>query len=297
MNRTILLFGALLTVLPMTASGQDDARIVATLRAVYQNWRAAMVRKDAIGWKRHTSTHRLVTVRNRIWSERRAFPNAVFDVPFAPPSLKNLKAMSVQLNGATAKATYFGKVDFGVGGKPGDNLWVISYIREAQGWKYDGGEFVKLDALPAVRKQLQAGDTTFLKGKDFKPDGVVKPLPVAIRGPVKYIAKTYVYCPGREVRLMVNGISSHLYQNTKRSEVIVGGARDGKNEVQFSIKDIPGGDPKAPIAIRVYLMSEVEGTKPIPILNYQIEDGSKPRSSGTLNFEVDRATARKLTGR
>ena len=66
----------------------------------------------------------------------------------------------------------------------------------------------------------------------------------SIRGPAKYIAKAYVYCPGREVRLLVNNISSHLFQNTKRAEVVIGGAKDGVNEMQFSIKDIEGGDPE-----------------------------------------------------
>ena len=55
---------------------------------------------------------------------------------------------------------------------------------------------------------------------------------------MKYIAKTYVYCPGREVRVMVNGVSRHLYQNTKASEVIIGGARDGLNEVQFTTRNL-----------------------------------------------------------
>lgn len=297
MKRFILILSTLVAALPAPALAVSDAELVGHLKSIYQTWRQAMVRKDAVTWRRLTSTSRQTKLRNRIYSERRRFPDAVFQTPMAPPSLANLKAMSVKVNGATAKATYFGKVDFGVGGEPTDNLFVISYVKEQSGWKYHGGEFVKLDVLPDVRKQLKAGDKSFLKGKDFFPNGIMEPTPAALAGPVKYIAKVYVFCPGREVKVLVNNRSSHLFQNTKGAEVVIGGARDGLNEMQYSIKDIEGGDPKAPITLRVYLMSEVQGTKPLKAVEYQITDGSKPKSSGTLNFNVDRATARKLTGR
>lgn len=297
MVRFILVFGMLVLVFPGAASAQSDAQLVGHLKGIYQSWQAAMVRKDAATWRRLTSTRRQISVRNRVWSERRRFPDAIFMAPLKPPSINNLKAMSVRLNGNTAKVTYFGKVDFGVGGAPTENLYVISYVKEQNGWKYDGGEFVKLDVLPDVRKQLKAGDKSFLKSEDFFPDGVVRPAPMAIRGPAKYIAKAYVYCPGREVKLLVNSVSSHLFQNTKRADVVIGGAKDGLNEVQFAIKDIPGGDPKAPMTIRIYLMSLVEGTKPLKPLEYQITDGRKPKSSGTLNFTLTPEMGRKLNGR
>ena len=297
MKRILLLLAALTALFPPCSAARSDAELVGHLKKVYQTWRGAMVRKDAVTWKRFTSNSRQVELRNRILSERRNFPAAVFKTPMAPPAISNLQAMSVQLNGPTAKATYFGKVDFGIGGKPTDNLFVISYVREASGWKYHAGEFVKLDALPDVRKELQNGNKEFLKGKDFRPDGRVEKPTVVLRNPAKYIAKAYVFCPGREVRLLVNQISSHLFQNTKRAEVVIGGAKDGRNEVQFSIKSIEGGDPKDPITVRIYLMSEVPGTKPIKALEYQITDGSKPKSSGTLHFTVDPDTAKKLTGR
>ena len=297
MKRLILITGMLLAALAPPSNAQGDGELVGRLQQIYQSWRQAMTQKNAAVWKRHTSAVRQVNVRNRILSERRRFPDAVFEAPLDPPALANLKAMSVQVKGPTAKATYFGKVDFGVGGEPTDNLYVISYVREATGWKYHEAEFVKLDVLPEVRKQLQEGNKEFLKGKDFSPDGVVEPAPIAIRRPAKYIAKAYVYCPGREVKLLVNKISSHLFQNTKRADIVIGGARDGLNEVQFAIKDIPGGDPEAPMTVRIYLFSQVEGTKPIKALEYQIEDGSKPKASGTLNFTVNPAMAKTLTGR
>ncbi len=296
MERLILLFGMLAVILPASSRAQDEAQLVGHLKGLYEDWRDSMIRQDTATWRRLTSTRRQISVRNRIWSEKRRFPDAVFLAELKPPALDSLQAMSVRVNGNTAKATYFGKADFGVGGEPTDNLYLISYVKEASGWKYDGAEFVTLAALPEVREQLRSGDKSFLEGDDFFPDGVVKPAPLAIPGPAQYIAKAYVFCPGREVRLLVNKISSHLFQNTKRADVVVGGAKDGLNEVQFAIKDIPGGDPEAPIAVRIYLLSET-GNKPLKALEYQIEDGGKPKESGTLNFVLTPEMAVKLVGR
>jgi len=99
------------------------------------------------------------------------------------------------------------------------------------------------------------------------------------------------------VKLLVNKISPHLFQNTKRSDIVIGGAVDGNNEMQFSIKDIPGGDPKAAITLRIYLMPEVRGVLPIKVAQYQIEDGAKPKASGTVNYTVTPEIAAKLKGR
>lgn len=297
MKRLILLFSLLAMVTSAHSQALPDKQLEGHLRQVYGSWRGAMIKKDAATWKRLTSNVRQTNVRNRIWSEKRRFPDAVFDVPGSPPDVSNLKALRVRVKGRTGKAVYFGKVDFGVGGKPTDNLFVISYVQEGTGWKYDGGEFVKLDAIPDVRKQLLAGDLKFVDTVDFQPNGVVPPAPLAIRGPPKYIAKAYVFCPGREVKLLVNKTSSHLFQNTKRSDVVIGGAHDGLNEMQYSIKDIAGGDPKAPITLRIYLMSEVQGTQPTKAVQYQIEDESKPKASDTLRFNVTPEMGRKLIGR
>lgn len=302
MKLPILVLWLLSLAVSAQAQVANGEQTVAELRNAYNNWRAAMVRKDAGLWKRYTSTTKQINIRNRIWSERQPFPQAVFALPIAPPDISRLKAMSVRAQGRTAKVTYFGKVDFGVGGKPTENLFVVSYIQERTGWKYHGGEFVNLGALPDVRKQLATGNKDFLDGEDFFPNGIPEAAPFAIRGPAKYIAKAYVFCPGREVNLLINKKSRHRFQNTKRADVIIGGAGDGMNEVQYSIKDIPGGDPNAPITIRVYLMSEVSGVKPLKPLEYQIDveqakQGEKPKASGTLNFNLGPEIDRQLKGR
>ena len=294
MKQLILLFAFMISVLPAGAQALSDKQLVVHLQQVYNTWRGAMMKKNATVWQKYTATHRIIEVRNRIWSERNPFPQAVFASPVAPPDITRLKALRVRVKGRTAKAIYYGKVDFGVEGKPTDNIFVVSYVLEGNIWKYDAGEFVKLDLIPEVKRQIQAGDYQYFDQADFHPNGLVPSAPVAISGPAKYIAKAYVFCPGREVELKVNRISTHLFQNDKRAEIVVGGARDGQNTVEFTVKNIPGGDPKAPMTIRVYLMSEIPGTQPIKILQYQVENGEQPKKAGTLSFNLTPEVAAKL---
>jgi len=281
----------------MEAYGLSDKQLVSHLFKVYDSWREAMVTKNPKAWKQNTSTARIINVRNRIWSERRAFPQSVFDIPIAPPDIRKLKALRVRVNGETAKAIFFGKVDFGVGGQPTENVFVISYVREQDRWKYHGGEYVKLDLIPTVKKQIQAGDYQYFDQDDFQPEGKVPLIPKAVTHPVLAIAKVYVFCPGREVSLKVNDFSEHLFQNDKRAEIVLGGARLGKNTIDYSIKELPGGDPKSPLTIRVYLMSQVPGTLPMKMVQYQVDDGGKPSDGGVLSFDFTAELADKLRAR
>ena len=292
MNRLICWISLVLTA---CASAQENLR--PALESSYNTWRDAMIRKDPATWQRATAEHRRIEVKNRIVSEKRAFPSAVFDIPAPPPAIKGLKFLSATQNGPTAKAAYFGKVDFGIGGEPTDNLLVLSFIRGGASWLYDRADFVNLAALPAVRKELAAGDLKYLKETpEAQPSGVVPPTPIECK-PAKYIAKVYVFCPGREIQVQVNKISRHRFANAKEAEIIVGGAVDGTNEIQFSTKKLDGGTGKEAMTVRVYLMSEVVGVKPVKVFEYQVTEGGAVKPFGTETFVVDAAIVAKLAGR
>ena len=256
-----------------------------------------MIRKDAATWQKVTAEHRRMEVKNRIVSEKRAFPAAVFDLPAPPPSIEGLRFLDAKQNGATAKASYFGKIDFGVGGAPTDNLLVLSFIRGGGGWLYDRADFVNLAALPEVRTELAAGNLKYLKETpEAQPSGVVPPTAIEAR-PAKYIAKVYVFCPGREVQVQVNKISRHRFANAKEAEIVIGGAVDGANEVQFSTKKLDGGTGKEAMTIRVYLMSEVSGVQPVKAFEYQVAEGGAVKPFGTDSFILDAAMIAKLNGK
>jgi hypothetical protein len=144
---------------------------------------------------------------------------------------------------------------------------------------------------------LAAGDLKYLKETpEAQPDGVVPRTPLTAP-PAKYIAKVYVFCPGREVRVQVNKISHHRFANAKEAEIVIGGARDGSNEVQFTTKKLEGGTGKEAMTIRVYLMSQVNGVKPVKAFEYQITENGSPKPVDTQTFVVDAATVSKLAGR
>ncbi len=277
------------------AAAQDNLR--PSLETTYSAWREAMIRRDVSVWQRVTAEHRRIEVRNRITSEKQPFPATVFNLPAPPPSLNGLKFLEAKQNGATAKASYFGKVDFGVGGEPTENLLVLSFVKGNGGWLYDRADFVNLTALAAVRKELAAGDLKYLKETpEAQPSGVVPPTPIAAN-PAKYVAKVYVFCPGREVQVQINKISRHRFANAKEAEIVIGGAQEGPNEVQYSTKKLDGGTGKEVMTIRVYLMSEVAGAKPVKAFEYQLAAGEAAKPFGTGTFNLDAATAAKLVGR
>ena len=292
MNRLIFVFSLVLANL---AAAQDNLR--PALETTYSAWREAMIRRDPSIWQRVTAEHRRVEVRNRIVSEKQPFPAAVFELPAPPPSLQGLKFLEAKQKGATAKASYFGKIDFGVGGEPTDNLLVLSFVKGSGGWLYDRADFVNLVSLTAVRKELAAGDLKYLnETPEAQPSGQVPTIPVAAQ-PAKHVAKVYVFCPGREVKVQINKISQHRFANAKEAEIVIGGAVDGLNEVQYSVTKLEGGTGKEVMTIRVYLMSEVAGEKPIKAFEYQLAAGEAPKPFGTGNFNLDPATAAKLVGR
>ena len=278
------------------AQASVDAPLKTKLEGVYMQWRTAMIKKNYNLWAQFTAAHRQVYIKNRIVSEQKPFPAWIFQVPASPPALTGLKALSVSAKGATATAVYFGKVDFGVGGNPTENILLLNFVNERGLWKYDKAEFISLTDLKDVRKKIQQGDLTYVKQKDFQPSGVVPQMPIAVNA-AKYIAKVYVFCPGREVKVKVNKISDHRFQNTKIAEIVIGGGLDGLNEVQFATKSLEGSTGKEALCIRVYLMSKVKGVKPIKMFEYLVKEGGAVKKFGSANFSIDQAVVNKLNGK
>jgi hypothetical protein len=263
-----------------------DETLRTNLEKTYTVWRDSMVKKDARIWQQITAEHRQVEVKNRI-----------FNLPAPPPLLSGLKFLTADQKGRTAKAAYFGKIDFGVGGEPTENLLVLSFIQSGDRFLYDKADFVNLTALPDVREELVKGDIAYLKGiPEAQPSGVIPPIPAAVQ-PATTIAKVYVFCPGREVEVLVNKVSKHKFINAKEAETVIGGARAGLNEVQYAIRKLDEGTGKEALTIRVYLLSEVAGVKPIKALEYQIEEKGTPAPYGTINFDLNQELLTKLKGK
>jgi hypothetical protein len=274
-----------------------DEALQANLEKTYSIWRDSLIKKDFRVWQQITAEHRQVEVKNRIISEKLPFPASVFNLPAPPPVLSGLKFLTASQKGSTAKAAYFGKIDFGVGGDPTDNLLVLSFIQSGNRYLYDKADFVNLTALPDVRTELAEGDLTYLKGvPEAQPSGVIPATSVEVQ-PATTIAKVYVFCPGREVEVLVNKVSRHKFINGKEAETVIGGARGGLNEVQYAIRKLDEGTGLEAMTIRVYLLSEVEGVKPIKAFEYQVAEKEATAPHGSANFDLDQALLKQLKGK
>jgi hypothetical protein len=274
-----------------------EGALKADLEKTYSVWRDSMIKKDFRLWQQVTAEHRQVEVKNRIVSEKLPFPASVFNLPAPPPLLSGLKFLTAARNGRTAKASYFGKIDFGVGGEPTDNLLVLSFIQSGDGFLYDKADFVNLTALPEVREELAKGDLTYLKGvPEAQPSGIVPVAPVAVQ-PATTLAKVYVFCPGREVEVLVNKVSRHKFINGKEAETVMGGARGGLNEVQYAVTKLEEGTGQEAMTIRVYLLSEVQSVKPIKVFEYQVAEKGVAAPHGTAYFDLDQSVLAKLKGK
>jgi hypothetical protein len=78
---------------------------------------------------------------------------------------------------------------------------------------------------------------------------------------------------------------------------VIGGAHDGLNDIQFTTRRLEGSTGKEALSIRVYLMSQVTGVKPIKVFEYQAKEGELVKGSGSGRFEVTPATQAVLTGK
>ena len=91
-----------------------DAKLRDDLDVAYNTWRLHLLRGNYDGWRATTSAYRQVKVRNLAVSEKRPFPASLFRQPMAPPALAPLMYVGSVVNGPTAAATYYGKVDLGL---------------------------------------------------------------------------------------------------------------------------------------------------------------------------------------
>lgn len=285
-----------LLIISTTLAGAQPEELQEQLESIYANWRHSIQTHNDVLWKKVTASHRQAAVKNRLLSEKKRFPADIFNLPALPPVIKNLKCLTIKRSGPTAKAYYFGKIDFGIGGNPADNLLVLSYVGAGNSWQFDQMEYINLALLPDTKKQLAAGELDYLeKTQELLPSGVIPPTPVEI-GKVEYIAKVYAYCPGREIQVQINGTSKHLFQDAQEAQLVIGGAKHGRNEIQYTVKKLIDANFKDPMTVRVYIMSEVEGVKPVKIYEHLVPEGQQPEGFGRGTFVIDDQIRNRLLG-
>lgn len=269
---------------PLRLPHQERARQIADL--AYNTWRVSHANGgNFVAWEDCTTRSRVRKVRNLIVSQRGRYPQDYFREAQYMPSLDrfNYVGSVASCNGNTLAATYFGKVQLG-DAKPADTAFVILLVNENGRWKVDQTRCFDLSRIPEVRKRLLARDTKVLMEQDgFHPYRSLPDTPPVCPEP-QLIGKIFVDCPGREIDLYINGISSHEFYDERRADVISGGLRRGSNTISYTIRDLDGREHPA-MAIGLFVMPETPGNSPVCVYDH-ILDASDAAKGGSFTFNI-----------
>ncbi len=273
------------TATPASFATPDQQKAKETADMVYNTWRLSMIRGNEQAWRSSTSASRQVKVRNLVISQRGEFPRDFFNNQPEPPRLENFRYVGAitACNGRSMAATYVGKLQLG-DGKAEENAFVLELIHENGKWKLDQTRFFNLSKLPEVRKRLHAQDLSVLREQDgFQPYTTLPHTPAACRAP-ELIGKVFVDCPGRNIRMSINGVSEHDFGDERRADVVSGGLRRGQNTISYTITTNEGQSHPA-MAIGIFVMPETPGNKPVCVFDH-ILDAQDEATGGNITFTI-----------
>lgn len=264
---------------------QEQARDIA--ETMYNTWRLSMLNSDYQAWKSATSFSRQAKVHNLVVSERRPFPAAIFGRQATPPALGNLRYVGALggPQGNTLAATYYGKIDLGLGGEPTDNALVLLFVEEGGKWRYDQSRFFNLAHLPQVRERLARGDASVLKEQDGFHAYDAPPATPPLCAAPQLIGKVFVDAPDRRIDMTINGISHHVFEDCRLAEVVSGGLRRGKNTIAYTIRPLSDRAAKQPMAVGLFVMPETKGNHPATCFEHIADAGDNPQG-GSFTFTV-----------
>ncbi|MDF1825442.1 MAG: hypothetical protein P1U68_12420 [Verrucomicrobiales bacterium] len=266
---------------------QSDPALRPTLESAFQAWRAAIASNNLAQWEAATAYSRQIEIRNRIVSQKLPFPQALFDDPIGTPGLEGLIALGVFSTGNTATSTYFGKANFGAadGVAVSDNILVLHFLREEGVWKFDNLRIVKIGNDAEILLQIRNSDFSFLNDIEFQPTAQLPLVPQPVNTP-DYVAEAWVDATGYEVTIEVNGHPTGTFTNIKRSELVMGGVRNGQNVIRLTtkrLKNTGAATPKVEVAIyaasdpaspadRVYHYRPGASIEPVITENFTVSD-------------------------
>ncbi len=271
---------------PASFGTPDQQRAKETADTVYNTWRISMIRSNEQGWRSATTASRQVKVRNLIVSQRGRFPRDFFANQPEPPMLENFRYVGAitGCNNRTMAATYVGKLQLG-DGQAEENAFVLELVYENGQWKLDQTRFFNLSKLPVVRERLHARDLTVLKEQDgFQPYTTLPRTPAACHAP-ELIGKVFVDCPGRDIRMSINGVSEHEFGDERRADVISGGLKRGQNTISYTIST-EEGKPHPAMAIGIFVMPETPGNHPVCVFDH-ILDATDTAEGGSITFTIE----------
>lgn len=294
MRRFIVPTLVLVAVLTGGGRAEETATLRAELERVYHEWRGAMLNRNVQAWQKSTSRYRQVHTHNMIVSQRQPYPEAVFAVPLRPPDITKLKMLEVEAIGDTAHLVYFGRIDLGIEvDEVPENLLVLRYIKDPDGWRFDTSRLVNLQGALDVRASLkEGGKATFLDEPEFTPPGKAPPVPAVCKVP-QYVGAFQLESIGYETRVRVNGFDYPPVRDVAINQLIIGGLDRDENELELSITptEVPPGEERS-LEISVMVVPGDAEQKPVPVYRWKTTEAVPPPVKKVLVW-VNNSTLKK----
>lgn len=263
----------------------QDPALRLNLDRAYEQWRASILTEDARAWASAITQYRQVVTRNLIVSQRKSFPKAVFEVPLDPPDITGLRLLEAQAVGETAHLLYFGKVD--LGGDPSqipESVLMLKFFYERGGWKFDSTKVLKLLDQPELISQMRTGGhLDILDAPEFTPPGKAPAVPALCEVP-ENVAGSTLQSFGYETKMKINGFEYPLMQDHAEKLFIIGGLKNGVNDVTLTVKptDVPAGEERL-LQLDFFVLTGQEGKAPVRVFHYETKEAAPP---GLLKLPV-----------
>lgn len=264
-----------LTLLATLAGGRalaqtaEGAALRAELERTYAAWLQSMRTRDMTGFSASTSRYRQMSLRNEIVSLRQQWPAAVFKSAIQAPDITRLTFMDATAAGETARAVYFGRVDFALdSGITPENPLVLRFLKENGAWKFDWIQYVNLGNDETTRKEAKAGARTWLESEEFLLSGRYPAVPKPCREPYQ-IAALKIIATSCKVTVDVNqGAHTEAVDNNNGGRIITGGLQKGYN--LLSITPVADLAAKNPPQLEVTVLTRREAyTQPVKLWSWK----------------------------
>ncbi len=211
----------------------------AQLIEIYENWSKGMIGSDLQLWRENTATYRQIGTRNLIVSQKKRWPESLFNNPITPADISELRLAKVMENGPTAQLIYYGKADFGADKEieiP-NGLLFLMFVKEKSGWKFNTSRFMSLAGAGEAAAAAAAGDFAFLDTPEFQPPGEVPPLPKLCPIP-QMVGIIEIVSVGYEATVRVGDHSKHVVINNTQTGLIIGGLKRGNNIINVETRPL-----------------------------------------------------------
>jgi len=262
-RRTVALLATLATGGRLFAQRGESAALRTELERTYTTWLQSMRRKDVPAFAAQTSQYRLMCLQNEIISLGQVWPMAVFKSVIQAPDISTLTFVDAAEFGDTARAVYFGRVDFALDLESPvtpENPLIVRFLRESGIWKFDWIQYVNLGANEDTRREAKAGGRKWLETGEFQLTGRYPAIPKRCQTPYQ-VAALSILARSCKVTVDVNtGAHVETVENNSGGRIITGGLQRGPNRI--SITPVPEARSAEVPQLEISILTRAEVWRP-----------------------------------